>query len=1261
MTRSTRLVSLLLALATACQGGDSRSGAPGAGAGPVAPGARRAVTPMQVVAQALPATAPVAAPWSLTASDGSGLAVARVEARAVVEGPLAFTELHLWFDNAEDRTREGRFAITLPPGAAVSRFAMESGGQWQEAEVVEKGKARRVYEDFLHRKQDPALLEKGAGNQFTARVFPIAPRARKHLIVSYSQELAGRGYTLPLRGLPQIGTLAVELRARQLDGTYATQRLAQQGWRPDHDFLATVVPLATAVMAGDLVVAAIPFTDPKANEWCGFGAAQPPGALTVLVDTSASRALGFASYVAQVRALIDGLRTSYGDLPVRVVAFDQDTEVIFEGKASGYGAAHDEALRARGAAGASDLGQALATLAAAPHPEDARLVVITDGVVTAGPAGPALIASLAKLPTQRLDVVLAGGIRDEAFATQLAQGTLPQAGEVFDLDEGVAPIAQGLGDPVLVGAAVDVPGATWVYPRTLPPTRPGRTRLVFARMAKPGQVIEVVVGKHHLQLGLGSAAQPLLERAVASAEIEELEAELALATGDEAARLREVIARYSVKARVISSQASMLVLESDADYERFHIPRTALADILVIGPRGVERQGRAPAVLAHNPPAAPPKLARPDPWASTRERAIEVARSAGVLGSSGVAPGARPTVARSGWNADAPTDPAVPPPEEEERGAVMHDGDNESGGTGTAMALEEGTMGRRDSDRAEGQYRMQGSAPPPSTGDVFAGQDERDVMGGLTGNGEPPRAAPAVEPAPAAGSASAGFDDANAYGSLLGTEVGTGPGGGGLGVGTVGTGRYGTIGHGAGTGAGYGVGGGRGGMRGRSASTPSLRLGTLAAQGTLDRLIIRRYIKRNAQRLQYCYERELLRTPGLGGTLQASFAITPDGHVSGAVAAGVNPEVERCVAGVLFAIQFPAPPSGAVMVRLPLAFAPTDSSAPIPPAPRSPGFVDNAPSGTGTGTPPLPEAQRTIPALNGRLAEVMAALAAKRTPEALAIARRWHDDEPGEVLALIALGEALEATQDIRGAARIYGSIIDLFPSRADLRRFAGERLERLGAPARALVVDTYRRAVADRPDHVTGHRLLAYALSRAGDHQGAFDAIVAGLAREYPGGRFAGAERVLKEDLGLLAAVLLANGGDRKVITAELATRGATLPAGPSTRFVLYWETDANDVDFHIHDARGGHAWYSNMKLASGGELYADVTTGFGPECFTIPGTPAAGPYRLSINYFSQGPMGYGMGLLQVQRFDGKRLTFEDRPYVIMNDHAFVDLGTAR
>ena len=83
-------------------------------------------------------------------------------------------------------------------------------------------------------------------------------------------------------------------------------------------------------------------------------------------------------------------------------------------------------------------------------------------------------------------------------------------------------------------------------------------------------------------------------------------------------------------------------------------------------------------------------------------------------------------------------------------------------------------------------------------------------------------------------------------------------------------------------------------------------------------------------------------------------------------------------------------------------------------------------------------------------------------------------------------------------------------------------------------------------------------------------------------------------------------------------------------------------------------------MHLPSGGDLYADVTTGYGPECFTIPGRPSAGPYQLQIHYYSKGPMGYGMGVLEILRHDGKGgLAFEHRPYVVMTDGAFVDLGT--
>ncbi len=51
--------------------------------------------------------------------------------------------------------------------------------------------------------------------------------------------------------------------------------------------------------------------------------------------------------------------------------------------------------------------------------------------------------------------------------------------------------------------------------------------------------------------------------------------------------------------------------------------------------------------------------------------------------------------------------------------------------------------------------------------------------------------------------------------------------------------------------------------------------------------------------------------------------------------------------------------------------------------------------------------------------------------------------------------------------------------------------------------------------------------------------------------------------------------------------------------------------------------------------------------------------PYRLQAHYYSRGPMGYGLGKLQIIDHDGKGgFTFEERPFVVMVDQAFVDLA---
>jgi hypothetical protein len=368
----------------------------------------------------------LAPPWTLTASDGSGLVLTRVDAKAAVEGPLAFTELHLYFRNDEDRVREGTFQITLPVRAQVSRFAMESAGHWMEAEVVPRLVARRAYDDFLHRRQDPALLEQAAGNQFTAKVFPIAAKSEKHLVISYSQELPGMRYVLPLRGLPRAGRVEAELAFTDGDGTRTLQHLAERDWKPDRDFVAATPMTAAAVSAGNLVAAQI--------ELAGRAGRDVPRGITLLVDTSASRSLGFAAYVASVRALVGALRASWGDnLPLEVVAFDQDCELVFEGRAAEFGEASARKLALRGAAGATDLGQVLAWIADGARRKalQPRVVIVGDGVITAGAEGRELQAAVARLAAahvERLDVVLAGGLRDDRAAALLVKAGLARAG-----------------------------------------------------------------------------------------------------------------------------------------------------------------------------------------------------------------------------------------------------------------------------------------------------------------------------------------------------------------------------------------------------------------------------------------------------------------------------------------------------------------------------------------------------------------------------------------------------------------------------------------------------------------------------------------------------------------------------------------------------------------------------------------------------------------------------------------------------------------
>ncbi len=297
--------------------------------------------------------------------------------------------------------------------------------------------------------------------------------------------------------------------------------------------------------------------------------------------------------------------------------------------------------------------------------------------------------------------------------------------------------------------------------------------------------------------------------------------------------------------------------------------------------------------------------------------------------------------------------------------------------------------------------------------------------------------------------------------------------------------------------------------------------------------------------------------------------------------------------------------------------------------------------------------KQKINAWTGSYAEFRTLLNKAEYKAAGKFAQEWRQRDLTNVMALIALGEWSEKTGDFTQAARAYGSLIDYFPARADIRRWAAERLLSIKT-ASWLSIDSLKKAVKQRPAHPSGHYLLAIAYWEDKQYKAAVETLQIAQERDFP--RFVAAKRILTETLAIMLSHL------KQEEQLETLFPGKHLKWETvnqhQLRFVLMWETDANDVDFHVYDKQGNHAYYSQKSLPTGGTLYADITTGYGPECFHI-STPKAFPYKLQAHYYNMGPMGYGMGVLHLLNYAPKKgLQSEFRPFIVMKNGAFIDLG---
>ncbi len=132
-----------------------------------------------------------------------------------IEGQVALTKVEMLFVNNSGMMLEGTYLFPIPEEAAISSLVMYADGQKMVGEIMDKEKARQLYESIVRQRRDPALLEYVGTRAVELRVFPIPPNGERKIQIEYSHFLKSDSglikYVYPLAGTSFPGSTIKEL------------------------------------------------------------------------------------------------------------------------------------------------------------------------------------------------------------------------------------------------------------------------------------------------------------------------------------------------------------------------------------------------------------------------------------------------------------------------------------------------------------------------------------------------------------------------------------------------------------------------------------------------------------------------------------------------------------------------------------------------------------------------------------------------------------------------------------------------------------------------------------------------------------------------------------------------------------------------------------------------------------------------------------------------------------------------------------------
>src|SRR6478735_6088968 len=451
-----------------------------------------------------------------------------------IDGQVAITSIDQEFYNPNDQRLEGFYMFPVPKGAHIDKFSMEIGGKSVDAELLPADKARGIYEDIVRKMRDPALLEYAGRDLFKVRVFPIEPRSRKPIKISYTELLRSDAgtvtYLYPLStekfSVRPIKNLSVKIElksAEPLASIYSPSHKVEikrdganravvgyesKDEKPDTDF-----QLVYSSDTRDVGLRLITYK-PDGNDGYFLLLAAPtlgkemnPAAKDVVfvVDTSGSMA-GAKLQQAQ-KALRFCVENLNADDRFEIVRFSTEAEPLFHELVL---ADSDHRKRANGfiddfkPIGGTAIADALqSALKVRPDKSDRPFVVIflTDGLPTVGTRNPEeIVANIKKASGVRIFSFGIGSDVNTQLLDQIAEGTRAFSQYVRaneDLELKFSNFYTRIKEPALTNLKLDLGSGvrtSKMYPADLPDLFKGDQLVVAGRYSGAGDVEAKLTG-----------------------------------------------------------------------------------------------------------------------------------------------------------------------------------------------------------------------------------------------------------------------------------------------------------------------------------------------------------------------------------------------------------------------------------------------------------------------------------------------------------------------------------------------------------------------------------------------------------------------------------------------------------------------------------------------------------------------------------------------------------------------------------------------